>query len=109
MEMLDKVPLELFIDIRSKISQRDIRLTKTIYAGFVPQHGMEILDTEMVFRVRTTALAGLQTLKHVAYPLRRGKMIEGNRKIVSKMFPKDDALLEESISYFVRQGWKIEQ
>jgi hypothetical protein len=109
METINKIPLELFVDIRSKSSQKDVRLVKVVYVGFVPQHGMEILDTEVVFKVRTTALAGLQNLKHVAYPLRRGRMIEGNRKIISKMFPKDDALLEDSVSYFIKQGWDIER
>lgn len=109
MEALDKVPLELFVDIRNTNSQRDLRLVKTVYAGFIPQHGMEIMDTEIVFRVRTTALAGMQALKHSAYPLRRGRLIEGNRKIISKMFPKDDTLFEESVKYFIKQGWKIEQ
>jgi len=103
-----KTPLELSIDI-SLGRDEIVTLKKTVYTGFVPQHGMEILDTEIFFRVRTTAMAGLQTLKHTASPLRRGKFIEGSRKVTSKLFPKDEGLLRESIQFFVKQGWSIER
>lgn len=108
MENIDKTPLELSIDIKTKNSET-IRMQKVIYTGFIPQHGMEIMDTELFFRVRTTALAGLQTLKHTAVPLRRGKFIEGSRKVVSKLFPKDDALLREALEFFSKNGWTIER
>lgn len=104
----DKVPLELSLEIAGK-SRFPIRLTKTLYAGFVPQHGMELLDTEIFFRVRTTALAGLHSLKHTANPLTKNNFIEGNRKITSKLFPKNDEELKESIEFFTKQGWKIER
>lgn len=106
--MDSKIPLELNIHITSR-SNETIRLTKILYAGFVPQHGMEIMDTEIFFRVRTTALAGLQTLKHTAVPLRRGKFIEGNRRITSKLFPKDESLVRDSIEFFIKEGWTLER
>lgn len=105
---MEKIPLELNLEIAGK-SKFPIRLTKTLYTGFVPQHGMEVLDTEIFFRVRTTALAGLQTLKHTANPLTNGKWIEGNRRVVTKLFPKDDDEYREAIEFFTRQGWKIER
>jgi hypothetical protein len=107
----DKTPLELTLDIELQGATRSgrLRLTKTVYAGFVPQHGMELMDTEIFFRVRTTALAGLTGLKHTAIPLRSGKFIEGNRKIISKLFPKDEALLQEAIEFFTKQGWTVER
>jgi len=103
-----KIPLELNIHIASR-SNETIRLTKILYVGFVPQHGMEIMDTEIFFRVRTTALAGLQTLKHTAVPLRRGKFIEGNRRIISKLFPKDESLVRDSVEFFIKEGWTLER
>jgi len=104
--MTDKIPLELNMNI-SLNREKTITMNKILYVGFVPQHGMEILDTEMFFRVRTTAMAGLQTLKHTAIPLRRGKFIEGNRKITSKMFPKDEGALRDSIEFFLKEGWNL--
>ncbi len=101
-----KTPLELSIDINYGRNQY-VTLIKTVYAGFIPQHGMEIIDTEIFFKVRTTALAGLQTLRHTATPLRRGKFIEGSRKVTSKLFPKDEGLLRESVEFFVKQGWEL--
>lgn len=111
METNDKVPLELNLDIELNSLSRNnrVRLVKTVYAGFVPQHGMELMDTEIFFRVRTTALAGLTGLKHTAIPLRSGKFIEGNRKIITKLFPKDEAMLQETIEFFTKQGWKAER
>lgn len=111
METTDKIPLELNLDLELQGATRNnrMRLVKTLYASFVPQHGMELMDTEIFFRVRTTALAGLTGLRHTAIPLRSGKFIEGNRKIISKLFPKDEILLQESIEFFTKQGWKIER
>ena len=103
-----KIPLELTIDIVHGNNQC-LSLTKTVYAGFIPQHGMEIMDTEIFFRVRTTALAGLQTLRHTATPLRRGKFIEGSGKVISKLFPKDESLFRQSVEFFTKQGWKVER
>jgi len=108
METSNKTPLELLIDIR--VSNSDfIKMHKVVYTSFVPQHGMEIMDTELFFRVRTTALAGLQSLKHIAVPLRRGKFIEGNRKVSCKLFPKDEGLLRQSVEFFSKNGWTIVQ
>lgn len=104
----DKIPLELTIEISEK-SRPFIRMTKTLYASFVPQHGMEIMDTEIFFKVRTTALAGLQTLKHTASPLKRGRFVEGSRKVTSKLFPKDEDSFRESVDFFIKQGWKLEK
>ena len=111
MATTDKTPLELTLDLELEgvTRSRRLRLTKTLYAGFTPQHGMELMDTEIFFRVRTTALAGLTGLKHTAIPLRSGKFIEGNRKIISKLFPKDEAMLQDSIEFFTKQGWTVER
>lgn len=104
----DKIPLELNLEISGNY-KTPTRLVKVVYAGFVPQHGMEIMDSEIFFRVRTTALAGLQNLKHIAYPLRSGKFIEGNRRTVLKLFPRDDNEYRDSIEFFTKQGWKVER
>ena len=58
METNDKIPLELNLDIELDSSYRNnrVRLVKTVYASFVPQHGMELMDTEIFFRVRTTRM-----------------------------------------------------
>lgn len=104
----DKIPLELVIELKQNY-KLTTRMIKTVYAGFIPQHGMEIMDTEIFFRVRTTALAGLQTLKHTADPLTNGKYIEGNRKITSKLFPKDEEQFKDSLEFFLKKGWKVEK
>ena len=106
--MDSKVPLELSVEIFFKQNQI-VKMTKTVYAGFIPQHGMEIMDTEIFFRVRTTAMAGLHTLRHTAIPLKRGKFIEGNRKITSKLFPKDEISLREAVEFFTKQGWTLDK
>lgn len=108
MQTSEKIPLELNLEITVQ-NKPTIRLKKVLYAGFVPQHGMEVMDTEIFFRVRTLALAGLQTLRHTALPLKRGRFIEGNRKIVSKLFLKDEASVRSSVEYFQNQGWEIER
>lgn len=108
MSSTDRVPLELTLKVTESRDQ-EIVLTKTVYAGFVPQHGMEIIDTELIFKVRTIALAGLDTIRHTANPLRKGNWIEGSRKVTSKLFPKNEEQLKESIHFFVKQGWKVEQ
>ena len=109
MQTLDKVPLELVIDICPKQNRETVTMVKTVYTGFVPQHGMEIIDTEIFFRVRTTANAGMQSLRHSGIPLRRGKFIEGNRIVTSRLFPKDEPQLRDSVEYFSKQGWRIER
>lgn len=106
--MNDKNRLDLFIELFLN-KERVVTMTKTLYASFVPQHGMDILDTEIFFKVRTTSLAGLQALKHTASPLRKGGFIEGNRKITSKLFSKDQKMLEEAIEFFYKQGWVVQK
>lgn len=109
---INKTPLELQLEIEmdTKKNIRRVRLTKTVYACFIPQHGMEVLDTEIVFKVKTTALAGLHSLKHNATPLRYGKNnIQGSYRVVSKLHPKDEEQLSESLDYFSKQGWKIDR
>ena len=105
----NKTPLELNIEIVFTNNNIDsIRMHKILYASFVPQHGMDILDTEIFFRVRTTAMAGLQTLKHTASPIRKGRYIEGSRKITSKLFVKNESQCKESIDFFIKQGWVLD-
>lgn len=106
--MDNKIPLELSIEVVGSY-KLPVRLTKTLYAGFIPQHGMQILDTEIFFRVTTIATAGLQNLIHTATPLHKGNFIQGNRKIVSKLFPKNDQQFRESIEFFTKNGWKLDQ
>lgn len=112
MEKIEKTPLELNLEIEmeTKRNIQRIRMTKTVYAGFIPQHGMEILDSEILFRVKTIALAGLQTLKHSASPLRQARgQIQGSFRVVSKLRPRDEETLKESVEYFKKEGWKVEQ
>lgn len=107
----DKIPLELNLEISSQqfLSESTIKLSKVLYAGFIPQHGMEIVDTEIIFKVRTIALAGLTSARHTANPLKKGKWVEGNRRVTGKLFPKDESQFREALEYFKKQGWKIEQ
>lgn len=107
----DKFPLELKLEILSPefLPQLTIKMCKIVYAGFVPQHGMEIVDTEIIFKVRTIALAGLLSARYTANPSRKGKWIEGNRKVTSKLFPKDESQFREAIDFFRKQGWKVEE
>lgn len=106
--MDSKTPLELNIEI-VYVNSEVVKMKKVVYTGFIPQHGMEIMDTEMFFKVRTVAMAGLQTLKHTASPLRRGKFIEGSRMVTAKLFPKDQALVKECVEFFTKQGWIVEK
>ncbi len=48
MTTLDKIPLELFVDIKTS-NNEFVRMRKVVYTGFIPQHGMEILDTVNFF------------------------------------------------------------
>ena len=112
MEKNERIPLELNLEIEMDTNRhiQRVRMTKTVYAGFIPQHGMEILDSEILFRVKTIALAGLQTLKHSATPLRQGRgQIQGSYKVVSKLRPKDEGSLKESIEFFTKKGWNLER
>jgi len=103
-----KIPLELSIEVLD--GQRyPTRLTKILYAGFVPQHGMQIMDTEIFFRVKTIVLAGLQTLKHTASPLMKNNFVQGDRKVTSRLFPKNDEQVRESIEFFKKNGWKLDR
>jgi hypothetical protein len=104
----DRFPLELAIEISGKYKTPQ-RMTKTVYAQFVPQHGMEIMDTEIIFRVKTMALAGLQALKHTASPLQKGRWVEGSRKVVTKLFPTNDEEFVQSVEFFTKQGWTVER
>jgi len=104
----EKIPLELNLEISQEF-EHPTRLTKVVYAGFVPQHGMRIIDSEIFFRVRTTALAGLQNLKHVGYPIKNGKWVEGDRRAVLKLFPRNESEHKDSIEFFIKQGWKLER
>lgn len=104
----DKIPLELSIEVMGSYKM-PVRLSKTLYAGFIPQHGMQIMDTEIVFRVTTIALAGLQNLRHTASPLMKNNFVQGDRKTTTKLFPKDDEQFRDSIEFFTKNGWKLER
>ena len=106
--MDSKTPIELTLDFHY---ERSIAVTmkKTVYAGFTPQHGMDVMDTEIVFRVRTSAMAGLSCLRHTGTPLKRGRFVEGSRKVTSKLFPKNESALRDSVEFFMKQGWTIQE
>lgn len=107
----DKVPLELVLEIGGINENYNMptRLVKVLYAGFIPQHGMQVMDTEIFFRVTTIALAGLQGLRHTASPLVKNNFIQGDRKTVLKLFPRNDNEYRDSVEFFIKQGWKVER
>ena len=111
MQSVDRTPLELKLEISNPkfLPQLAIKMSKTLYAGFVPQHGMEIVDTEIIFKVKTIPLAGLSSAIYIANPIRNGKWIEGNRKVIGKLFPRDEKQFKESVDFFSKEGWKIEK
>ena len=69
--MSDKRTIELLmeLDVNTPSVSDSAKLTKTVEANFVPQHGMVVMVDEIPFRVKTIALAGLSGLKHVAFPI----------------------------------------
>ena len=64
--MSDKREIELNLDLelRAREDNEVLKLTKTVEANFVPQHGMVVMVDEIPFRIKTVALANLSGLKH---------------------------------------------
>ena len=69
--MSDKREIELNLDLELRARQDNevLKLIKTVEANFIPQHGMVVMVDEIPFRVKTIALANLNGLKHVAFPV----------------------------------------
>lgn len=107
MQLEEKIPIELSIEINTR-DFKTTRMKKVVYASFVPQHGMSILDTEIVFRVTTQALAGLSGLKFTAFPQRSYGKTEGSKSVTKKLTPLSYNEMEESIEFFLKKGWKAE-
>ncbi len=103
--MSSKTQLELNVDITND-SHKDIkrvRLRKYVEANFVPQHGMEIVDSGVIFQVKTIALAGLSGLKHVAFP----SHITENRHLFSRTREPNEKWLSDLVNQFKNQGWSV--
>jgi len=100
--MSDKSVVELILDLelRSPVANEILKLTKSIEANFVPQHGMVIMVDEIPFRVKTVALANLSGLKHVAFPV-----TDKGVKFVSRN-DKGTEWLSGRTEHFKRLGWK---
>ena len=71
-------------------------------ASFVPQHGMEILDSGIVFRVKTIPLAGLSGITHVAHPLP-----QENKRLFLRSEQPNEKWLNECLSTLKSQGWSV--
>lgn len=113
--MSEKYPIEMEIQLVSKYSGSELHfLRKTVFANFVPQHGMEIFDSGMIFKVKTIALAGLMGLRYFANLKlnKKDKVPEGDWNSVSKLKIDTDnkeKTLEESVKYFKKYGWESEE
>jgi hypothetical protein len=111
--MSDKTQIELQIDLVNYINETksatDYRLTKTVSANFIPQHGMQIIVDDIIFVIRTIALAGLTGLKFAAAPYKTKYGFVGQNKQVlfriSHSLP-DEIWMQERISHFKKLGWK---
>jgi hypothetical protein len=104
--MSNKTQLELNLEIRvdGHDDKKEVKMRKYVETGFVPQHGMEIIDSGIVFRVKSIAMAGLQELKHIANPDFRTP--QGLRRI-SRMTDTDEKWLNDKINSFKNQGWSV--
>jgi hypothetical protein len=103
-EMSNKTQLELNLEIRvdGHDNKTAVKMRKYVETGFVPQHGMEIIDSGIVFRVRSIAMAGLSELKHVANPDFR------NPQGLTRMSrTADEKWLSDKVNSFKNQGWSV--
>ena len=102
--MLEKTQLEFSVEIinDSRSGQKRIKLRKYMEAGFVPQHGMEILDSGILFRVKSIPLAGLTGLTHVAYP-----SPQENKRLFLRSEQPNEKWLNESVNSLKIQGWSV--
>ena len=102
--MSDKRTIELLmeLDVNTPSVSDSAKLTKTVEANFVPQHGMVVMVDEIPFRVKTIALAGLSGLKHVAFPITT-KGIKFASK--NKDLDKGKEWFQSRVQHFHKLGW----
>lgn len=102
--MSDKRTIELLmeLDVHTPNAADSAKLTKTVEANFVPQHGMVVMIDEIPFRVKTVALAGLSGLKHVAFPITT-KGIKFASK--NKDSDKGREWFQSRVQHFQKLGW----
>lgn len=102
--MSNKTQLELNLELRvdSHDNKTAVKMRKYVETGFVPQHGMEIIDSGIAFRVKSIAMAGLQELKHVANPDYRSP-----QGLVRYTKITDEKWLSDKVNSFKNQGWSV--
>ena len=101
--MSTKTQLELNLEITNDSHKglKTVRMRKYMEANFIPQHGMEIIDSGVIFRVKSIALAGLSGLRHVANP----EHIAQNRHLNHRTKEADEKWLASIVNSFKNQGW----
>lgn len=102
--MSDKRPIELNmeLELRAREDNDVLKLTKVVEANFIPQHGMVVMVDEIPFRVKTLALANLNGLKHVAYPV----TTKGIKFISRNDSQKGKEWFTSRSEHFKKLGWK---
>jgi hypothetical protein len=105
--MSDKRPIELNMELELNYLEDDkhnelLKLTKTVEANFVPQHGMVVMFDEIPFRVKTVALANLSGLRHVAYPM----TTKGVKFISRNVSQKGKEWFASRSEHFKKLGWR---
>lgn len=102
--MSNKTQLELNLEVRadSHEMKTTVKMRKYVETGFIPQHGMEIIDSGIAFRVKSIAMAGLQELKHIANPDYRSP-----QGLVRITRTHDEKWLNEKVNSFKNQGWSV--
>ena len=102
--MSEKTQLEFLVEIinDTRSGQKRVKLRKYMEAAFVPQHGMEILDSGIVFRVKTIPLAGLSGITHVAHPLP-----QENKRLFLRSEQPNEKWLNECLNTLKSQGWSV--
>ncbi len=102
--MSDKRPIELNMELELRARQDNdvLKLTKVVEANFVPQHGMVVMVDEIPFRVKTLALANLNGLTHVAYPV----TTKGIKFISRNDSQKGKEWFTSRSEHFKKLGWK---
>lgn len=103
--MSDKTQLEFNLEIveDTRNGLKKVRMKKYMYANFIPQHGMEIVDSGVIFKVKSIALAGLSGLTHVALP----EHIRQNSHLHRRSNHPDEKWLVNLVNSFKNQGWTV--
>ena len=101
--MSEKRPIELNLELelRSREQNEVLKMSKTVEANFVPQHGMVVMVDEIPFRIKTLALANLSGLKHVAYPV----TTKGIKFISRNDSSKGKDWFSSRTEHFKKLGW----